>query len=170
MDDELLDLVDKDDNVIGTIFRSVAQNDPTKIYRIVSITVFNEDGETLIQKRSKDKSHPGKWENAASGHVLANEKPEDAAKRELFEELGIDTEPIYFDKWFIAGDNKNKFMWMYYIVVPKSINISFNLEEIEEIKWIKPEYLPEFALDNLWDVSGYSHKEITDIYNKIIKQ
>ena len=167
MADELLDLVDRDDNVIGTVLRSVAQNNPSKIYRIVSITVFNDLGETLIQKRAGNKSHPGKWENAASGHVLAGEDPNKSATRELSEELGIRTNPIYFDKWLIEKSTKTKFMWLYYVIIPSSTELVIDKNEVEEIRWIKPKDLLQFSKMNKWDIDGYSHKEIMEIAEKL---
>lgn len=161
--DELLDLVNSNDEVIGTIKRSLTRNDPTKIFRVVSITIFNNRGETLIQKRSVNKSHPGLWENAASGHVPAGESPSETAKREIFEELGITGDPIYFDKWFISHATKSKFMWMYYLLVPAGMGLKINKYEVAEVKWIKPDDLIEFAKTELWDVGGVSHKEIMAI-------
>lgn len=169
INDELLTLVDLKDRVVGTVKRSLAKNDKTKIIRIVSISVFNELGETLIQKRSSNKSHSGKWENAASGHVATGENPDDTAKREIFEELGIKSKPIYFDKLLIDGESGKKFMWMYYIIIPRATSITFNKYEVEEVKWIKPEDLEEFSRKNFWDLNGYSHKEIMAALNLINK-
>ncbi len=160
--DELLDLVNEKDEVIGTVLRSVAMIDPAKIYRIVSVTIFNENDEVLIQKRGINKSHPGKWENSASGHVLAGETPKDAAQRGLFEELGIKLDLKYYDKWFIPGETKNKFMWMFCAVAPKSVEFKLDNREVEEILWIKPSELTRFALNNFWDLNGYSQKEIME--------
>lgn len=169
VNDELLTLVDLKDRVVGTVKRSFAKNDKSKIIRIVSISVFNELGETLIQKRSANKSHGGKWENAASGHVAAGENPDDTAKREIFEELGIKSNPIYFDKWLIDGESGKKFMWIYYIIIPKATSITFDKYEVEEVKWIKPKDLKEFSKNNFWDLNGYSHKEIMATFNLIKK-
>lgn len=169
INDELLTLVDLKDRVVGTIKRSLVKNDKSKIIRIVSISVFNELGETLIQKRSANKSHSGKWENAVSGHVAASENPDDTAIREMFEELGIKSKPIYFDKWLIDGESGKKFMWMYYVIIPKVTSITFNKYEVEEVKWIKPEVLEEFSRNNFWDLNGYSHKEIMAAFNLINK-
>lgn len=167
-DDEVLDLVNEKDEVIGTVYRKEAQKDPSKIYRIVSVTIFNNKGETLIQQRSNNKSHPGSWENSASGHVLAGESPEVSANRELMEELGIKAELIFYDKWFIVKPTKRKFMWMYYGIVDSEIKINFDRNEITETRWIKPDDLNEFSKNNLWDLDGYSHKEIMEL-KKIIK-
>jgi len=164
-DDELLDLVNEKDEVIGTVEREIVRHDPTKYYRVVAIAIFNNKGETLIQKRSPNKSHPGKWETAVSGHVLAGEHPDDTSKREVFEELGIKETPVYYGKWFVSNRFRSKFLWLYYLIVDNKIKIKINNNEVAETVWIKPDKLEEFAKDNEWDLEGYSHKEIIEIKN-----
>ena len=50
--DELLDLVNEKDVVIGTVLKSEAHKDPTKIHRQVDLVIFNDKGEVLLQQRS----------------------------------------------------------------------------------------------------------------------
>lgn len=92
--DELLDLVNEKDEVIGEVWKSEAHRDPAKFHREVAIVVFNNKREVLLQQRSFKKSHdPGQWKITAAGHVGKGEKPEDAVKRELEEELGLKIVP-----------------------------------------------------------------------------
>ena len=49
------------------------------------------DGRVLICQRDAHGAFPGKWE-FPGGKVEAGEKPEEALRRELFEELGINAE------------------------------------------------------------------------------
>ena len=44
-DDELLDLVNEDDEVIGTVWKSKAHKDPSKIHREVAIVIVNNKEE-----------------------------------------------------------------------------------------------------------------------------
>jgi len=51
--------------------------------------VFNAQGETFLQKRSKTKDRePSRWGAACSGHVDSGEDYDTAAVREMGEELG----------------------------------------------------------------------------------
>jgi isopentenyl-diphosphate Delta-isomerase len=53
--------------------------------------VFDERGRIVLQERSPDKDvWPGRWDASAAGHVQAGEPIEDAARRELAEELGLE--------------------------------------------------------------------------------
>ena len=51
-------------------------------------------GRIYLQKRSFEKSeHPGKWDSSASGHVDSGETYQEAAARELEEEIGVKASP-----------------------------------------------------------------------------
>ncbi|MGL5541202.1 MAG: NUDIX hydrolase [Erysipelotrichaceae bacterium] len=57
---------------------------------VVHVCLFNEKGEMLIQQRQTFKQGwPNLWDVSVGGHALVGESSEDAAQRELFEELGI---------------------------------------------------------------------------------
>jgi isopentenyldiphosphate isomerase len=89
MTEELVDIVDDDDNVIATVTRSEMRAQRLQ-HRSVGIAVLSSDGRLLIHRRSDTKDiWPGWWDIAAGGVVAAGESYEDAARRELAEELGI---------------------------------------------------------------------------------
>lgn len=59
-------------------------------HRAIVVLVYDVDGKVYLQKRSQSKSRfPGRWDLSATGHVTAGEAVEDAAARELHEELGL---------------------------------------------------------------------------------
>ncbi len=71
-----------------------------KTLLVVAAALVNEDNEVLLAQRPKGKRLAGKWE-FPGGKVEKNESPEEALKRELSEELGInvakkDLEPFWF--------------------------------------------------------------------------
>ncbi|MEM1515243.1 MAG: NUDIX domain-containing protein [Candidatus Bathyarchaeia archaeon] len=83
-------VVDEDDNVIGCATRSECHNKGL-IRRSVYIIVLNDRGEIFIQKRSQNKDlYPRYYACSASGHVEYGESYEEAARRELMEELGVE--------------------------------------------------------------------------------
>lgn len=107
---------------------------------VVTVVIFNDQGELLIQKRAANKiGFPSYWDYAASGQVLAGEEIYQGAERELFEELGIqvklDQEPIRFTYGFPEG-------WDHYYVIKKSINLDsliLQKEEVQEARWVNEE-------------------------------
>jgi isopentenyl-diphosphate delta-isomerase type 1 len=88
--EEILDLVDDDDRVIGQAARSDVHGNPALLHRVVHVLVFDGRGRIFLQKRADDKDvQPGKWDTSVGGHVDSGEEREAAARRELSEELGI---------------------------------------------------------------------------------
>lgn len=86
---ELFDLVNKDDKVIGQALRSKVHLDKSLIHRSVTILVFI-NGQLLLQKRSRTKdTYPLYWTSSCTGHVTTGDSYEKTAKRELSEELGL---------------------------------------------------------------------------------
>lgn len=167
--DELLDLVNNKDEVIGTVWKSEAHQDPTKIHREVAICVFNDRGETLIQRRSMQKINgPGEWKIAVAGHVESKEDPADAIKREVFEELGLELNSVYFKKEFAKrGSFESRFFYIYHALVKGKPELKFNTGEVMDVKWIKPVDLIKFAVNNEWDTNGLSHKTIIEVKEKL---
>jgi isopentenyl-diphosphate delta-isomerase type 1 len=87
---EPIDIVDADGNVIGRATRAEVHGNPALMHRVVHILVFNRAGDVLLQKRSLEKDiQPGKWDTSVGGHLDPGEDYDAAARRELFEELGI---------------------------------------------------------------------------------
>ncbi len=95
MPEEIFDVVDQDDRVIGQAPRSEvhARN---LLHRAASIFVFNARGELLVQLRSTTKDqYPSCFTSSASGHLEAGEDYAQSAQRELFEEVGLSS-PLEF--------------------------------------------------------------------------
>ena len=87
--EELVDIVDDDDQVVATVTRAQMRAQRLQ-HRAVSIAVLSTDGRLLVHRRADTKDvWPGMWDMAAGGVVAAGEDYEDAARRELAEELGV---------------------------------------------------------------------------------
>lgn len=104
MDDqnELFIVVDKNDKVLGYRTRYDCHHNKQLIHRAVGIVVYNNKGQILVQKRSKNKDlHPNFYTISASGHVSKGQSYKQAALRELKEELGIKS-TLKQEKKFLA--------------------------------------------------------------------
>ncbi|HBC89189.1 MAG TPA: NUDIX hydrolase [Lentisphaeria bacterium] len=90
MPEEIFEIVDDSNNVIGTAKRGECHGNPVLIHRTAHVIVFHPDGRMLLQKRSMNKDiQPGKWDTAVGGHLMPGEDFETAARREMKEELGM---------------------------------------------------------------------------------
>lgn len=97
---ELLDIVNDDDNVIG---QDTKENKFKKsfISRNVAVFILDDKKKLLIVKRSPTKkSFPNRYDLAACGNVKAGETYEKAAIREVKEELGINIDIVLLKKIF----------------------------------------------------------------------
>ena len=164
-----MDLVNEKDEVIGTVWKSEAHKDPTKIHREVAIAVFNEKGEVLLQQRSMKKlTGRGEWKITAAGHVGRGEDPQKAVVREAEEELGLKIVPKYFGKKFvIRGDKEARFFWIYYSIVKNHPSLKLDEDEVMDARWVKLDKLEEFAIKNDYDLLGNSHKIIVELKKKL---
>ena len=91
--DEIFDIVDADDRVIGQAKRSDAHAQRLR-HRSTHVLMYNSSGKVFLQKRSMAKdSSPGRWDSSCSGHLDTGEDYPAAAVRELREEIGIVTTP-----------------------------------------------------------------------------
>jgi len=89
---EIFDVVDLDDQVIGTATRAEVHAQRLT-HRAVHVFIFNKRGDLLLQKRSLLKDMcPGLWDSSVSGHLDSGESYETAVVRELTEEMGIASE------------------------------------------------------------------------------
>ena len=92
--EELVDIVDKDDNVLYQCTRKEMRAQVLR-HRAVFIAVVNSAGELLIHQRSAMKDlWPSWWDLAVGGVVSAGESYQAAALRELDEEVGVTGVPL----------------------------------------------------------------------------
>ncbi|MGN0033600.1 MAG: isopentenyl-diphosphate Delta-isomerase [Candidatus Limimorpha sp.] len=87
---EYVVLVDNQDNKVGLMEKMEAHLNPT-LHRAFSIFIFNSKNELLLQQRALTKYHtPGLWTNTCCSHPRDGESLEEATKRRLKEEMGME--------------------------------------------------------------------------------
>lgn len=100
------DIVNKEDEVVGTASKEeIAER--RLICRVAFIMLVNSNGELLLHQRSANKkTYPLYWSGAAAGHLIAGETYEDAARREMKEEIGVEAELAFVGKFYAEEDNE----------------------------------------------------------------
>ncbi len=164
--DELFDVVDENDEVVGQEVRSKVHEHGLR-HRAVHILLRNQKKEFFIQKRSRLKDmNPGKWGTSAAGHLDAGESYAEAARRELEEELGVEDAPIQLaGKLSPSEGNGNEFIEVYFGLHPGG-SVRFPCSEVEAGIWIGEEDLIPWLQKRPQDFSG-SFRECWNLYESL---
>lgn len=144
MADELIDICDKNNNLLGIKKMKSEAHKNGLWHRAAHIWVYNSKGEILLQFRAKTKDlFPNMWDVSAAGHVSAGEEPIDSVLREIKEEIGISAkkEKIEFFKiikWHGVFRRiiNNEFYYVYlYKFDGDIVNLKLQKEEVEAIRF-----------------------------------
>ena len=141
MVEDIFDIVDEQDEVIGRDRRLVVHAQHLR-HRAIHILLRNSSGRVFLQKRAptKDKN-PDRWDSSCSGHVDSGEDYDQAAVRELGEELGVfwSIEQLTRIRKFPATrETGMEFVWVYF--GSHEGPFTLNADEISEGRfWNLPE-------------------------------
>jgi isopentenyldiphosphate isomerase len=129
--EEIVDLVDEDDEVIGQASRREVRA-RNLLHREVAAIVLNRGGEVYVHRRTNTKDvFPGMYDMFVAGVVASGESYEDAIRRELGEELGIEgVEPAPLFKSRYRDPYINSWTCAYEVVWDGPIH-----QQKEEITW-----------------------------------
>jgi isopentenyl-diphosphate Delta-isomerase len=154
MTEEIFDVVDDNDNVIGQRSRREVHRLGLK-HRAIHVLVFNRRGEVFLQKRSMTKdTFPGAWDSSASGHLDTREDYDACAVRELREEIGlvVATPPKRLFKLVARPETGWEFVWVYrheaegpFVLHP---------EEIETGGWFTPQKISSWMAERPADFAS----------------
>jgi len=106
----------------------------------VGALVVNDKGEVLIVRSNKW----GAKYTVPGGHIELGERAEDAIKREVKEETGLDSEPVELlivqQAIYPRDYNKREhFIFMDYVCRAKSVDVKLDGRELQEYVWVSPE-------------------------------
>lgn len=105
-------------------------------YLVVQVILFNTQGKMLIQQRQSDKvGWPDKWDVSAGGSAQAGETSQQAASRELREELGLEMD-FSGVRPNVSSTFPEGFTDVYLVEkeVPLS-QLTLQPEEVQGVKW-----------------------------------
>lgn len=115
-------------------------------HKSAHVWVIDPKGFVLLQRRSpRVHTFPGMWDSSAGGHIDAGETSVFAARRELYEEMGLLFPEEKFeyigtiiDQYEISGGGaSNEFDDIFLVVIEnRDTPIYFNKDEVEGIAWI----------------------------------
>ena len=144
--DELI-LVDSEDSEIGVLDKESCHDGNGTLHRAVSVFVFNELGDLLMQQRHPNKRlWGGYWSNSCCSHPRFGEKTQVAAERRLYEECGLHValEFVFkFEYSALFGEaGAEHELCSVFIGVTNTPPI-INTTEVSNFKWQKPSLLDQ---------------------------
>ncbi len=108
--------------------------------------IVNDKNEVLLLKRTgKSRNEAGFWSKPGGG-VEFGEKVEDAVKREILEELGVEitlTDFLGYTNHIIESEKQHWIAFNYLAKITKGEPKNLEPEKHEEIKWFNFSALPE---------------------------
>ena len=108
MTPETVVLLNDQGEAIGTRSKADVHTDATPLHLAFSLYLFDDVGRVLLTRRAlTKKTWPGVWTNTCCGHPAPEESPEQAVRRRLPQELGIEISelrPVLPDFSYTATD------------------------------------------------------------------
>ncbi len=144
MTEEMIDVVDENDEVIDVKPKSEVW-DKVLLHRGIIIFLVNSKNEIFVHQRALvKKTYPGWWDIFINGYTSSKEDYDEAAKRELKEETGIDAEKLNLIKKIRCKLPHDDWFGKLYKVVYDG-ELTLQKEELEQGKFIPFEQLDEFV-------------------------
>jgi isopentenyl-diphosphate delta-isomerase len=151
-----IQIVDEN-GVFVQLAKSPAEAKQNSQVRLISRVILkNSKGEYLLQKRAANmQAWPDFWDSSAAGHVDEGETPEQAAYRELAEEIGIDnielshTDELYHANKTDEDGSTNRMYSHIYVGTFESDASTLKLDpsEVSEVRWFSKHEIEELLAD-----------------------
>lgn len=150
-EDEKLICVDEQDHVTGHASKATCHDGAGMLHRALSVFLFNSQGEVLLQQRSVQKRlWPMWWANSCCSHPREGEQVDAAAKRRLFQELGVDTSLQYTHKFIYHApyaDLGSEYELCSVYIARSDAPVLAHPDEIAAVRWLSADALDAALAD-----------------------
>ncbi len=136
-----------------------------EFHLVVHIWILSSDNKILVQRRADDKKlMPGEWA-ATGGAAISGEDSFTAAKRELFEELGIKSDENSLKRLFRVK-RRNSFLDVWFIETDIKIDeLKLQKTEVAEAKWVTKAELEDMIKNGKYH--NYGNDYFSRVFEKI---
>lgn len=160
--DEIIDVIDDDGNIINSATKSEIYSKKLS-HQIVHVLIYDKNGRLACQVRSMSKDYcPGYISTSVGGHISSGESPEEAAKREMIEEIGKEGELEYlFSDWYEGEEKIKKILHIYKAKIDSPFIL--NKDEVERIEYLDYDEIMGLPKDKI-------HPELKFIIGKLTNE
>lgn len=143
--DEYLDLVDKNDIVIGRERRSLVYAQELANFRVINAFIKNSKGALWIPRRTATKRmFPLCLDVSVGGHVESGETYEQAFKRETEEEINLNLDTVSYHLLdYLTPHEHGVSAFMNVYEIRSEVAPNYNKDDFVEYLWSRPEQLIE---------------------------
>jgi isopentenyldiphosphate isomerase len=164
-----LPVVNKDDERVGeAMLEEILEKG--LLHRVVHVWVEDPEGNVLLQLRgSQVAANPNTWDFAAAGYVDLGENYEQAAHRELAEELGLSgielqNAGVVREKETINGREVNRFAGTFKAAILADADFKLQANEVAKVKWFTGIELQNLVESHSVEVTPYFTKWVQEHY------
>lgn len=137
--DELLDLVDQEDRVVGVLRRSEVYRRGLTNFRVINAFLVNARGQLWVPRRAPTKRIcPLALDASVGGHVTSGESYLKAFRRELGEELRIDLAQVEYRVLGAMTPLEGMTAFMQVYEIPWDSEPTYNRDDFVESNWLFP--------------------------------
>ncbi|MGW1521682.1 NUDIX hydrolase [Streptomyces sp. NPDC002287] len=131
---ELVERVDERDRVLGVVDRDEAIR-RRWLHRIATVVCRDAEGRFLVHRRPDDDSRfPGQYNWMLGGAADVGESYEEAAARELYEEVGVRVTPRFVFKYLCEGVISPYWLGLHEVLVTDPVRPS--AREVAWHEWV----------------------------------
>jgi isopentenyl-diphosphate delta-isomerase len=159
--DQLIDQVNELDEPIGVISRRDALR-PGMGFRVVHIFAQNRDNQILLEHLSaKAERSPLRWGSSVAGYLHAGETYSTAARRRLYEELGLSTPLQKLGATRMNDQGATKFIELFTTRVTHGSDVRMLDEQADSLEW--------FSLDDITRLLDQTPQKFTETFPYVYK-
>ena len=143
-------------------------------HREIACWIINDKNEILLQRRSPNKKQQPNRLAVTAGHIELNEKPIEAVRREVIEEIGINDAQeknfIYLDTFKAKNPNNYHYKYVYLLKTNKKIEeLNRQESEVSELLYVSMDKLREMISESNSELTFAKHFYTPIILKKIVE-
>ncbi len=161
-------LLDEDGRAAGTADKAQVHSAHTPLHLAFSCYLFDADGAVLVTQRALQKrSFPGVWTNSCCGHPAPGERIDDAVRRRVEQELGLQVTdlrlvlPRFRYRAEQDGLVENEMCPVF--VGNAGDALSIDADEVEEARWEPWGPFRAGVLDGSREVSSWCREQVAQL-------